>query len=245
MHEMLKYKDCKINHSCRSLFIGKKHLFCAFKPVMNKTLRYLILGLFFLPTVAKAQFENFKDSVVQLYGVVMSADSLRGLPAVSILVKGTGRGTLTNSQGVFSIVVLKGDEIEFSCIGFKNKITKIPNNLEGNQYSIIQLMINDTAFLPAAIIKPRPTREQFERDFVNADIPDDDIEIARKNTDMATRRILMRSLPNDGRESVNMALAKNAQRYYYTGQTPPMNIFNPFAWGEFIRSWKRGDYKKK
>jgi hypothetical protein len=213
--------------------------------MMKRLIRHSLFLLLFTPFAAKAQFENFKDSVVQLYGVVMTADSLRGLPAVSVLVKGTGRGTLTNGQGVFSIVVMKGDEIEFSCIGFKNKITRIPNGLEGNQYSIIQLMINDTAYLPAAIIKPRPTREQFERDFVATDVPDDNIEIARKNTDMATRRILMRSLPNDGREAVNINLAKSAQRYYYTGQAPPMNIFNPFAWGEFIRSWKRGDYKKK
>lgn len=212
---------------------------------MKKTLKRALLIVAFLPFAAKAQFETFKDSVVQLYGVVMTADSLRGLPAVSILVKGTGRGTLTNGQGVFSIVVLKGDEIEFSCIGFRNKITKIPSDMEGNQFSIIQLMINDTAFLPAAIIKPRPSREQFERDFVSTDVPDDNIEIARRNTDMATRRMLMRTLPNDGKESVNMTLAKNAQKYYYTGQAPPMNIFNPFAWGEFIRSWKRGDYKKK
>jgi hypothetical protein len=212
---------------------------------MKKLLRHSLLLVFFMPFAVKAQFENFKDSVVQLYGVVMTADSLRGLPAVSVLVKGSGRGTLTNGQGVFSIVVMKGDAIEFSCIGFKNKITKIPSTLEGNQFSIIQLMINDTTYLPAAIIKPRPSREQFERDFVSTDVPDDNIELARKNTDMATRRILMRSLPNDGRESVNMNLAKSAQRYYYTGQAPPMNIFNPFAWGEFIRSWKRGDYKKK
>jgi hypothetical protein len=212
---------------------------------MKKILRVLLVFGLLLPFTSKAQFENFKDSVVQLYGVVMTADSLRGLPAVSIIVKGTGRGTLTNSQGVFSIVVLKGDDIEFSCIGFKDKITRIPTNLEGNQYSIIQLMINDTAYLPAAIIKPRPTREQFERDFVSTEVPDDNIEIARKNTDMATRRILMRTLPSDGREAVNLNLAKSAQKYYYTGQVPPMNIMNPFAWGEFIRSWKRGDYKKK
>lgn len=212
--------------------------------ILKPIRRYAFLLLLF-PFSAKAQFENFRDSVVQLYGVVMTADSLRGLPAVSIVVKGTGRGTLSNQQGVFSIVVLKGDEIEFSCIGFKNKVTRVPTNMEGNQYSIIQLMINDTAYLPAAIIKPRPSREQFERDFVATDVPDDNIEIARKNTDMATRRILMRTLPNDGREAVNMNLARTAQKYYYTGQAPPMNIFNPFAWGEFIRSWKRGDYKKK
>ena len=212
---------------------------------MKKILIVLLILSGLRPISAKAQFESFRDSVVQLYGVVMTADSLRGLPAVSIIVKGTGRGTLTNNQGVFSIVALKGDDIEFSCIGFKNKITKIPNDLTGNQYSIIQLMVTDTMFLPAAIIKPRPSREQFERDFVGTDVPDDNIEIARKNTDMATRRILMRSLPSDGREAVNINLAKTAQKYYYSGQAPPMNIFNPFAWGEFIRSWKRGDYKKK
>ena len=213
--------------------------------LMKKLALFILILSAVKPFSAQAQFENFKDSVVQLYGVVMTADSLQGLPAVSIIVKGTGRGTLTNNQGVFSIVALKGDNIEFSCIGFKNKITLIPTDLVGNQFSIIQLMVNDTTYLPAAIIKPRPSREQFERDFVNTDVPDDNIELARRNTDMATRRILMRSLPRDGRESVNMNLAKSAQKYYYTGQAPPMNIFNPFAWGEFIRSWKRGDYKRK
>ena len=212
---------------------------------MKKLLIFAFLLAAFRPQMAHAQFETFKDSVVQLYGVVMTADSLRGLPAVSIVVKGTGRGTLSSPQGVFSIVVMKGDEIEFSCIGFKDKITKIPTDLVGNQFSIIQLMVNDTTYLPAAIIKPRPSREQFERDFVSTEVPDDNIELARKNTDMATRRILMQSLPKDGREAVNLSLAKSAQKYYYTGQAPPMNILNPFAWAEFIRSWKRGDYKRK
>ena len=205
---------------------------------MTKFLRYTFLLLFFSPIAAKAQFENFRDSVVQLYGVVMTADSLRGLPAVSVVVKGTGRGTLTNNQGVFSIVVLKGDEVEFSSVGFKPKTTQIPRNLEGNQFSMIQLMVTDTVYLPASIIKPRPTREQFERDFVATPVPDDDIEIARQNTDMAKRRILAQSMPSDGREAANFNLAKNAQRYYYTGQTPPMNILNPFAWGEFVKAWK-------
>ncbi len=38
----------------------------------------IISGVFFLlPQKSKAQFESFKDSVVQLYGVVMTADSLK------------------------------------------------------------------------------------------------------------------------------------------------------------------------
>lgn len=213
---------------------------------MKKILRYFsILVIVLSPVAVKAQFESFKDSVVQLYGVVMTADSLKGLPAVSVVVKGTGRGTITNYQGVFSIVALKGDFIEFSSVGYKSKTTEIPKNIDGNQYSIIQLMITDTVYLPATIIKARPTREQFERDFIRTEVPDDDIEIARQNTNEAKRRVLARSLPADGKEAAGIALKQNATKLYYNGQNPPMNIMNPFAWNEFIKAWKRGDFKRK
>ncbi|AEW00820.1 hypothetical protein Niako_4562 [Niastella koreensis GR20-10] len=198
-----------------------------------------------IPFASKAQFEKLKDSVVQLYGVVMTADSLRAIPSVTVMIKGQNRGTITNEQGVFSIVVMKGDIVEFTSIGYKPKLATIPRNLEGNQFSLLQLMVTDTVYLPATIIKPRPTKEQFERDFVNVDIPDDDLETARKNTDESKRRVLARTLPRDGRESSNMFLRNNAQRYYYNGQTPPQNIFNPAAWAEFIQAWKRGDFKNQ
>jgi hypothetical protein len=212
---------------------------------MKRILRYFIFLFFLSPFAAKAQFETFKDSVVELYGVVMTADSLRGLPAVSVIVKGQNRGTMSNNQGVFSIVVLRGDIIEFSYVGYKSKEYAIPRDLIGNHQSVIQLMTIDTVYLPATIIRPRPTREQFERDFVNTTVPDDDIEIARQNNDEAKRRVLAESMPRDGKESANYMLSQSSKRYYYSGQTPPMNIFNPFAWSEFIKAWKRGDFKKK
>jgi hypothetical protein len=195
------------------------------------------------PCTLHAQFDKLKDSVVTFYGVVMTADSLQGIPSVSVAVKGQGRGTLTNETGVFSIVVMKGDQIEFSSIGYKPKLVQIPKNLEGNQWSIIQLLVTDTMYLPATIIKPRPTREQFERDFVNTKVPDDEIEIARQNNDAVKRRVLARGLPSDAREAANLYLKKSATRYSYLGQNPPQNIFNPLAWADFIQAWKRGDFK--
>jgi hypothetical protein len=192
-----------------------------------------------------AQFETTRDSIVQLYGIVMTADSLVGIPAVSIQVKGQNRGTLTNNQGVFSIVVLKGDEVEFTHVSYQSKTIKVPLNLIGNQHSIVQLMVADTVYLPATIIKPRPTPEQFFRDFINNPIPDDDYEIARKNMSEAKRRAWMQSTPGDGGEATRMQLNKIATRAVYQGQMPPMNIFNPAAWGEFIQAWKRGDFKRK
>jgi hypothetical protein len=212
---------------------------------MKKFILYFLFFLFVFPVAVKAQFETYKDSVIQLYGVVMSADSLKGLPSVSIVVKGRNQGTLSNEQGVFSIVVLKGDEIEFTSVGYKPKLVNIPKNLEGNQQSLIQLMVEDTVYLPATIIKKRPSREEFERDFVNTQVPDDQQEVARQNLSEANRRALMAVYPRDGREATNYYLKQNAQKYYSAGQLPPQNIFNPLAWAEFIKSWKRGDFKSK
>lgn len=212
---------------------------------MIKFLRLFLILVLLSPFAVKAQFSQLKDSVVQLYGVVMTADSLAGIPSVSVVVKGQNRGTFTNEEGVFSIVVMKGDQIEFTSIGYKAKLTDIPTNLEGNQYSIIQLMVTDTQYLPVTIIKPKPTREQFERDFIRVKIPDDALEIARQNNDASKRRLLMKVLPSDGREAANIVLRQGAQKYYSAGQMPPQNIFNPFAWGEFVQAWKRGDFKNK
>lgn len=223
-------------------------LFYSLSVYLNRMKRHLLILLvvsIIAPFAAKAQFEKLKDSVVQLYGIVMTADSLKGIPSVSIVVKGQNRGTVSNDQGVFSIVVMKGDQIEFSSIGYKAKLVDIPRNIEGNQYSMIQLLVIDADYLPVTIIKPRPTKEQFERDFVNIDIPADAYEIARQNNDETKRRILAKALPSDGREATNMTLRNNASRYYYYGQAPPQNIFNPFAWSEFVNAWKRGDFKNK
>jgi hypothetical protein len=212
---------------------------------MKKVLLYSIIAFFIIPATAKAQFETVRDSVVQLYGIVMTADSLVGIPAVSVTIKGQNRGTITNNQGVFSIVVLKGDVIDFTHVTYKPKEITIPKTLEGNQYSVVQLMVADTVYLPATIIRPRPTPQQFARDFVNTKVNDDDIEVARKNTDAAKRRVLMKSVPGDGSEATQIQFRNLANKASYAGQTPPMNIFNPAAWAEFIQAWKRGDFKNK
>jgi hypothetical protein len=213
---------------------------------MKKLLLIPFTIIFFTASFeANAQFEAARDSVVQLYGIVMTADSLEGIPAVSITVRGQNRGTMTNNQGVFSIVVLKGDVIEFTHVSYKPKTISVPKSLEGSQHSVVQLMVKDTVYLPATIIRPRPTPQQFARDFVNSKVPDDDIEIARQNNSAAKRRALMSAVPGDGGEATALQMRNTASRATYAGQVPPQNLFNPAAWAEFIKAWKRGDYKRK
>lgn len=232
----------KVNQYKAQFVLRNQQLVFIFGAV-KKIILYTVLLLSILPRTAKAQFEASRDSVVQLYGVVMTADSLVGIPAVSVMVKGQNRGTITNSQGVFSIVVLKGDVVEFTHVTYKPKTVSIPRNMEGNQYSLVQLMVIDTVYLPATIIRPRPTPEQFARDFAKIKVPDDDIEIARQNISEDKRRVLLRTVPGDGGEATKLQFNKIANKAVYYGQTPPQNIFNPAAWADFIQAWKRGDFK--
>jgi hypothetical protein len=207
---------------------------------MKRLILYLLLLV--APYAVHAQFDKLRDSVVEIFGVVMTADSLKAIPAVSVVVKGRNQGTYTTDQGVFSLVVLKGDVVEFSSVGYKTIDYKVSID-SGNQISVIQLMVVDAQYLPATIIKQRPTREQFERDFVNTSVPDDDIEIARQNNSAAKRAVLARGLPANAAEAASTYLRQGAQKYYYQGQAPPQNILNPLAWAEFIQAWKRGDFR--
>ncbi|MBV7532738.1 carboxypeptidase-like regulatory domain-containing protein [Chitinophaga sp. sic0106] len=205
-----------------------------------------LLIIFLLsPVLLRAQITEFKDSIIQISGITMTADSLKAIPAVSIMVRGQYRGTISNKQGVFSIVVFKGDTLSFSAIGFKKQDYKVPATLPGNAYSMIQLMVEDTMYLPATIIRPYLTKEEFERAFATMDIPDDAYERARKNTEAHQLRALARITPVDGREATNMFMRRQAQSLYYAGQPPPQNIFNPLSWAQFIQAWKRGDFKRK
>lgn len=197
------------------------------------------------PFAGHAQFGVLRDTIVQFSGVTMTADSLRAIPEVDIRVMGTDRGTMSNDKGVFAIVAFKGDVIHFSAVGFRPKDVRIPVDLKGSHFSMIQLMVRDTFYLPVTIIRPYPSRREFDYAFVNWKLPDDQYEIARKNTESEKLRALRMTVPASAEESVNNYFNNRAQAYYYNGQVPPQNIFNPLAWAQFIQAWKRGDFKNQ
>ena len=208
--------------------------------------RYTYLLLFILCIIGfKSIAQDPYENVVQLSGVTMTADSLRAVPDVTVLVKNKNRGVLSSNTGVFSIVAYKGDTLQFSSIGFRTKEYIIPRNINGHYFSVIQLMTQDTFYLPETIVRPLPTKEQFDYAFKHWHINDDKYERARRNTDALMLRALAYTLPRDGRENQAAYQQLQSQQAVYYGQRPPMNIFNPLAWADFFEAWKRGDYRKK
>ena len=61
---------------------------------------------------------------ITLTGVV-SDDTGEGLLGVSVLVKGTGSGTITNVEGKYSLKVKSSDVVVFSFVGMKTKEYKV------------------------------------------------------------------------------------------------------------------------
>lgn len=202
-----------------------------------------VCPLFLLSFGVKAQ--DAMENLVQINGVTMSSDSLRAIPNVTVLVRHKHRGVESSSRGVFSIIAAKGDTLEFHCLGFRERHVVIPENIPGQYFSMIQLMVQDTFYLPETIIRPFPSREEFNYAFKYWDIPDDQYELARKNTNELILRALAYSLPRDGRESQAVYQQGLSNQAIYYGQQQPMKLFSPQAWAEFYEAWKRGDYRRR
>jgi hypothetical protein len=212
--------------------------------MVSKTWSYS-LALFFCLLAFSSSGQDPFENIIQINGVTMTADSLRAVPGVTVLVKNKNRGVESSPMGVFSIVAYKGDTLQFSSIGYRTKEYAIPQNISGHYFSLIQLMVQDTFYLPETIIRALPTKEQFEYAFRYAQIPDDPLETARKNTDALTLRALAYSMPRRGSENQAAYQGMQAVQASYYGQRPPSNIFSPLAWAEFFDAWKRGDFRRK
>lgn len=192
-------------------------------------------------------FAQPEGSLVQFSGMVLdgTTNQMFPVPYTNILVKDKGRGTYSDFDGFFSIVVEKGDVVVFSSLGYKTVEFEIPQNLEDDRYSLVQLMTKDTVNLPETVVFPWPSKDHFKLEFLAMDVTHELQEKAAENLANDHLAQMRNAVPSDGVENTSFYLRQQARKTYYLGQAPPMNIFNPVAWKDFFDAWKRGDFKKK
>lgn len=193
-----------------------------------------------------SQEEN--EDLIQFSGVAVTADSLLPVPFATVMIKNTSYGTTTDFYGYFSFVARKGDTLQFSSVGYQKSDYIIPDTLQGNRYPLIHTMLRDTVNLETVNIYPWPTADQFKQAFLSLDIPDDNLEIARKNLnpDLMADRVAV--MPMDGSMNFKFQNQQRSNQLYYAGQSRMnnlSNLLNPIAWAKFIEAWKRGDFKRK
>lgn len=208
---------------------------------MKHVLAFLLLGLALWAVRPVAA----QSDVVQFSGYVLTPDTLMGIPFVNVYIPRSKKGTISREDGYFSFAAEKGDTVRFSCLGFEPDTYVIPADLQSNKYTIIKLLTTDTFYLNETVIYPWPSRETFRMAFLNLEMEEDDVDRALKALEAEYARERGEMMAMDADENADYYLRQEAAKYYWAGQAPPQNIFNVFAWAQFIEAWKRGDFKRK
>ncbi len=201
------------------------------------TISFLLLFEFVMAQSSK--------NIVQFSGLVVGGDSLYGIPGVFIAIPKAGRGTITNDAGFFSLPTLVGDTLEISAIGFKKRRLGVPKS-DKQSITLIIEMQEDTAFYPIIEIFPYPTEELFKKAFLALQLPD---KAMYNNMYAGTDQLLLQ------RMIINSTMSSGENQKYslrnqmlYPGApigSGGFQLFNPFAWGNLVKSIRKGDYKKK
>jgi len=206
---------------------------------MKSTGLLLLIAIFSLATF-KCSSQTKHHQLIQLSGVVVEHDSLQTIPYVAIIIKNSTRGTITDNNGYYSFIVIPGDTIEFSAIGFKSNQYIIPDTLSGDKYAHIHLMQRDTISLKPFVFTSWPSKEAFKSAFLKLDLPDNDLARAKRNMLIAAEKARLEGNRMDARGNFYNTAQQEYDKLYYAGQYPPNNLLNPISWARFIQAWKAG-----
>jgi hypothetical protein len=212
--------------------------------ILQKIFLILVISIFLVLLTEKSSAQVVREPI-QFTGIVVGEDSISGVPGVHIYVPKAGRGTTTNTYGYFSMPVLPGDSVVISAVGYQKQFFNIPKSRK-ESFTVIVELSADTTYLPTIDIFPYPSEEDFKAAILALQLPDEDqFNNMRNNLDPV---LLAKIFDNTGM-SANMN-----HRYFMQNQAMAMTdrfgprpnpLLNPFAWSEFIKSIKRGDFKKK
>jgi hypothetical protein len=185
------------------------------------------------------------EHFLQFSGVVLDDDSLKPIPFVSIILKGTKRGTVSDFYGFFSLVVSPGDELEFISLLYKPRTYKLSDTLRQKYYYAIQVLAKDTIRLKEVEVFPWPSKEEFRRAFLALDLRDSDAERADKNLGRDELSYLERTQSASASENYKYAMQSIYTKLYTAGQAPEMTLLNPLRWAQFIDAWRKGKLSSK
>ncbi len=190
---------------------------------------------------ATHSFGQSQRRIIQLSGIILSEDSVSGLPGAHIYVPKAGRGTSSNSVGFFTMPVLVGDSVVITSIGYERRHYIVPGS--ASEYlTIIVEMVQDVTFLKEVEIMPFPTEEIFKQAVLALNIPLNENGVDKRNLNAQLLALMLQSTPMDGAANY---------RYYMDQYPSSINnkfqpITNPFLnvvnWAKFFKSMK--DKKK-
>ncbi|MBJ6118698.1 carboxypeptidase-like regulatory domain-containing protein [Pontibacter sp. BT310] len=135
---------------------------------------YFLLAAIVIVSQLPAKAQQLKP-VVQLSGVVVTADSSAGLAGIAVYVPGTNRGTVSKQDGFFTLPVLAGDSVVFQALGFEKQYLIVPKTNTSEKYTTSIRLKQIARQLPEVQVMPWATQQDFKMAVKNLDLPDEAI----------------------------------------------------------------------
>ncbi len=189
--------------------------------------------------------DKTKEKAIQFAGVVKNEQEKK-LPYVHIVNINTANGTISDMNGIFSLVVHPGDTIWFSSVGFKRQKISIPDTLNAAFYSSDVKMVKDTVTIEQITVYPWGTYTEFKEAFLKLEISNQAKENARENIEKIKEQIAQNNYPvkSDPDLNYDYMMRDQHERNFTKGQYPTISIFNPVAWSQFFEAIKNGEFSE-
>ena len=187
-----------------------------------------------------------QKEIIQFSGLVVAGDSLFGLQGVNIINKNAIIGFITSESGYFSFPAKAQDTILFSFVGFKNQYIVIPSKAEDNKFTQIVELIVDVTQLELIEVFPYPTVELFKQAFVHLELPENKWEKnMNQNLDQRKLRKMFENMDMTASMNYKNYTQEQIKRFEQPNFIATTQLFNPFAWIQFIKAIKNGDFKQE
>lgn len=196
-------------------------------------MRYILTSIFIL-SIQFVFSQSYAERLIQYSGntLVSMGDSIDPVAFVLIRNKSRKSGAYSGPDGFFTLVVKRGDTVEFSSVGFKKSILIIPEEIQRDRFFATQVMIRDTHSLQAVTIVPWKNVEELRRAVIDLKVNEDDLIIAYQNMQYEKWETIRQGL-EPSRDEMRRGLIGERLREN-SGLLPANNLANPFAWMSLI-----------
>jgi TonB-dependent starch-binding outer membrane protein SusC len=169
------------------------------KDILKKQLGFslFLLLMMLFNFNSQAQIRAIKGSI--------QSSNFESLPGVSIAVKGTGKGTTSDSKGTYSIEANSTDVLVFSMIGFQSREVSV-----NNRTAIDIILTDDVKSLEEVVVVGYGTQKKVD---VTGAVSSVNLEALRNSPNTNIGQYLQGTVPG-----LNVGIATTA------GGTPPISI---------------------
>ncbi|QNL51175.1 hypothetical protein H8S90_06210 [Olivibacter sp. SDN3] len=191
--------------------------------------------------------EQTERKLVQFSGFILNADSNITVPYVTLTNHSYQEQIFNaNHQGFFSFVAHEGDTIRLSAVGYLSETLVVPKSAD-NSVTVKVSMKSHIIDLPVVTIYPWASIDEFNYDFMNLKIADDDYLIAQKNLSTESLMAMARDVPRNAAEIQNMDAVNRhiGLSNKVTNQRHSNALFSPLAWANFINQISQGNKSRK